>query len=554
MLDDGQGPGVNYCWYKPDPNYCGPGQPEPLCDDGDICTQDVCCTGVNSPIADCAAQYRCVHSQIADCCTSVARCVDGLACTTDACVDGVCQHTEVTAGCCEAHADCNGPNKPADKYCRTGYCIGKVCRYGPAIAGCCVAPADCAPTTCTNYTCTNHSCQAQQVENCCLTGADCPPAANPCETNACISSQCTLIDVPNCCTDNNPTGPDTSCDDSNACTSDYCMQSGTDGPFQCRHFPTGGAGCCNTVDTCPDDAVHCTATECTTNACKLSPVPNCLATSPYKMTFTEGHSVYAGEYVTIADFAWDSTDLGTNSAKAFYTLRTAGSLGPDKYLGFVPTATVANFDSCVVLPRFNTRDFDMATLGLDWAADWNSGNVTLRALGRNTAVQWNAATTVWTTTISADKAPEHVNVLLPTGLLNSDQTQIAFCVSGASTAAVTEVLLDQVVLSQGNAPEFATITNQTATKGQTKTVVDAFTITDLDTDESITLSFVNSPGAWLRIVNVHKVSPTSWRGDLQISGAVCPTASPYNYSVRVKATDGALEHTQGFVLAISGCP
>jgi hypothetical protein len=564
MLDDGQGPGVNRCWYKPDVNYCGPGGSD--CNDGNVCTQDICCTGVGAPHGNCPAAHRCVHNQIPNCCTSAQNCVDGLACTTDTCVNGVCQHTEVTAGCCETHADCNGASKPEDKYCRTGYCIGKVCRYGPAIAGCCVTPADCAPTTCTNYTCVNHSCQAQQVANCCLTGADCAPTGEQCTSNVCISNQCTVIDIPNCCEDTNPTGPDPSCNDNNACTADYCMQVGDSGPFQCRRFPVGGAGCCNTVDTCPDDGVHCTATECTTNACKLSPVPNCLATSPYKMTFTEGHSVYAGEYVTVADLSWESIDIGSNPAKAFWTLRpvpgctpgtpacTPGSLGPDKYLGFWPTATVANFDSCVVLPRFRTTGFANVTLGFDWAANWNSGNVTLRALGRATTTQWNSATSLWNVTISTDKEPEHVNVLLPTALINSDQTQVAFCVAGASTASLTEVLLDQVVLSQGQAPQFAVIANQSATKGQTKTVTDAFTVTELDTDENVTLSFVSSPGTWLRIVNVRKVSPTSWKGDLQISGAVCPAASPYNYSLRVRASDGALEHTQGFVLAISGCP
>lgn len=431
-----------------------------------------------------------------------------------------------------------------------------MCRYGPAIAGCCVTPADCSPTTCTTYQCTNHSCVAQQVANCCLTGADCTPTGQQCTSNVCLQNQCTIIDVPNCCDDENPAGPDpVSCADNNACTSDYCMQQGTDGPWQCRHFPTGGAGCCNTVDNCPDDNVHCTALSCDSNACALNAVANCLALSPYKMTFTEGHSVYAGEYQSIADFSWATERLGTNAAESFWTLRTAGSLGPDQYLAFYPTATVATFDSCVVLPKFQTSGYSYATLGFDWAGNWNSGNVTLRVLGR-VGGAWNGATQLWTQTISADAAPAHVNVLLPPALLNSDQTQVAFCVAGATTAAVEEVLLDQIALSQGQAPQFAAIANQTASKGQTKTVVDAFTITELDTDESITLSFVNSPGAWLKIVNVHKAAggDTVWKADLEITSAACPAASPYNYSIRVKASDGALEQTQSFVLAITGCP
>lgn len=215
MLDDGTGPGLNHCWYKPDPLYCGPGAPTPLCDDGDICTQDICCDGTDDPHGDCPAQFRCVNIRQPNCCASAQNCVDGLACTTDSCVAGVCQHEEVAAGCCETHADCNGAGKPADMYCRTGYCIGKVCRFGPAIAGCCVDATDCDPTTCTDYQCVSHSCQAEQVANCCLTGADCAEDPNPCKSNVCISNQCQVIDLPGCCEDTNVSGPDPSCDDTN---------------------------------------------------------------------------------------------------------------------------------------------------------------------------------------------------------------------------------------------------------------------------------------------------------------------------------------------------
>lgn len=564
ISDDGS-PGLNKCWYKPDPNYCGPGG-NATCNDNNRCTTDVCCTGVGTPNSQCTTNGRCVHVPIANCCASDQNCVDGLACTTDSCCTGVraplaectaanvCAHHALAVGCCETHADCNGAGKPADKYCRTGYCIGKVCRYGPPIEGCCVAAADCSPDVCTNYTCTNHTCQAQPVTNCCLTGSDCVDSnPNDCNANVCQENRCTQISVPNCCQDTNTTGPDPSCDDSNPCTSDYCTVQSS-GQYQCRYFTTGGSGCCVSVDMCPEDGVQCTSPACTTNVCKLTPVPSCTTASPYKMTFTEGNAVYANQYTNLASIAWETVDLGTNPASQFWKFSKVGLLGPDQFLTFKPTATVANFKSCAVLPRFRSMGMDYATVQLEYAADWVSGSAKMTLMAR-TEGGWNTATKIGADiNITADLTARSTTFPIPAELLNSEITQVAICVEGASTTAIAEVMVDTVILAQGQAPALADIASVSITKGQSRTVTSAFTVTEFDNEETVNVAILNPPGSWIKVVNVRKTTGQTWVGDLQITTAACPAASPYNYSLRVKADDGSLWAEKTFVLVVNGCP
>ena len=571
MLPDATGPGVNYCWYKPDPNYCGVGG-DPSCDDGNACTEDLCCTGAGAPHATCQQDGRCVHIAIPDCCSSTQQCIDGLACTQDACCSAVgapfasctgantCGHQEAASGCCEDHADCNvqgvSPWFPAGapNPVRTGYCIGTACRYGPMISGRCIVANDCDPRgaqLCTVFSCDATACSGATIDNCCQRGDDCPAAAEPCRANVCFENQCTLIDVPNCCEDANPAGPDPDCDDSNPCTGDYCMLQ-TSGAYQCRYFPTGGAGCCINAAMCPDDQVQCTSVACEANSCALDPVADCLSTSPYRMSFSVGHPVFAGEYEGVEDLAWSLLDLGTNAASDAFGFDNAGDLGPDSYLSFAPTAAVTAYDACVVLPRFRTYGMAHAAVGFDYAAAVNGGTANIRLLVKELG-EWAAATEMWSVDVSADVGATDVIAAVPVGFLDSEDTIFALCISGATTAGIDEIMFDRVVVTQGRAPDLADPANQTASSGQTKTVSAAFTVTEPDIDEAITLKIVNSPGPWLKIVNLHKTATDTWSADLQINGAVCPAAAPFNYSIVVEASDGALIDAEDFVLVIEGC-
>ena len=120
--------------------------------------------------------------------------------------------------------------------------------------------------------------------------------------------------------------------------------------------------------------------------------------------------------------------------------------------------------------------------------------------------------------------------------------------------SVEQVVLTHAHLDHGGG-NLSTFTGKSVASGQTKTFADAFSVTEMDVDENITLTIENSPGSWVKIENVRKSTgmATGWLGDLVVSGAVCPSSAPYNYSLKVKASDGALFQEKSFVLVVSGC-
>ncbi len=65
------------------------------CADPDACTTDVCVDGV------------CQHQPIVGCCNADGQCDDGDNCTLDACVNHACAHENIP-GCCNMDADCDG--------------------------------------------------------------------------------------------------------------------------------------------------------------------------------------------------------------------------------------------------------------------------------------------------------------------------------------------------------------------------------------------------------------------------------------------------------------
>jgi hypothetical protein len=449
------GPGPNRCLYPDDPDYCGGGR---SCDDGNPCTADLCCADAGTPDATCPAADRCIHRPIPGCCHLDKECVDHRACTVDACCDGAgdplagcvaantCAHQTIAAGCCETSADCNGASKPAAYYCRTGFCIGKACRYGPPAADCCVTAADCGVDPCRTFSCVGHRCEATTTAGCCNTGADCPPSSDPCRANVCLSGRCTLIDVPNCCTDDNPDGPDVSCREAptdNPCTLDYCLLSG--GVRRCSHFPSGDPRCCASTSQCRDDGVQCTDVACTDGRCRLYGQPACVASGTYSMTFTEGYATYVGDYRTLADIGWTAEDLAPVAAARFFEFRTAGALGPDRYLAFRPTASVPDYYACAVLPRYDARGLTEAHVKFQLASSGVTGPYDVVV-----QVRWGGAWHgVERRSFSGALAPQPWAVALPPSALGSDQAQVALCVAGASTSAVSEVMFDDVIVRGG---------------------------------------------------------------------------------------------------------
>ena len=555
---------MNTCQYPPDPDYCGTGG-NTSCDDGDVCTDDYCCTGAGAPDATCAEADRCVHIAVPDCCTVDTDCIDGQACTEDVCCTDVgvpdaaclrpnsCAHPEVAAGCCTTHDDCRTPETNPYMPCRQGFCIGAVCRFGPFVDGCCVTEDDCSPGICDEAVCDEglNQCVYTPVEGCCTSSADCDQdeAPGPCDANLCIDNACVVTTIPNCCDDDNPAGPDLSCDDGNPCTADYCTE--VSGNFQCRYFPTGGVGCCVDDAMCPDDNVKCTQVSCCAdescgedvNACQLDPISDCRATVAYKMSFTEGHAAYSGEYVALSDLAWTAVDIGTGAGLPYLGFRSTGDLGPDQYLSFYPTATVADFETCAVLPMVRTELMERVTVGFDFAADWQAGTAGLVLRGA-TDGDWANALPLpgFEGSVTQDMPARHYNVSLPLDIINSDDTQIAFCFTASTSDNLVELMVDEVVVSEGRNPVWQDVVdaesnNLTTTfsieAGDNATHVSAFRVRDIDTDEAVSIRLVGSPGSWLSVTNVRRDpdDDTTVLGDFVITGAVCrtratPTTSP----------------------------
>ena len=449
------------CCQLVDPDYCSDVAD---CDDGDPCTDDICCDGAGNPDAACTEANRCAHVAIAGCCTNYRDCADSSGCTLDACCTGVgepldsctganvCASETVEGVCCESRADCNGVNKPADMYCREGYCIGHVCRYAPPIdTNCCADETDCPVDPCTDYACNaSHQCVGTEVPNCCLTSADCPAASDPCRTAVCTEGVCGELELPNCCEDDNPVGPDASCEDNNPCTADYCMPVGNF--FQCRYLKVGGDSCCQTDASCPIDGVQCTMRACSAeNECTLVAESDCLAVVPYEMTFTEGHTVYAGQYESLADIAWTTVDIAGSAASSF-AFTDGASLGPDQYLTFSPTAFATNFEACVVTPRINAiNQLDIA-VEFEYAADLFPGGSARLRVRSSTTGDWQDSVEEHVIVINADTPSTSVVDPIAWAILEEGVFQVAICVEAATTDDILAIDIDTVRIIDGYIP------------------------------------------------------------------------------------------------------
>jgi hypothetical protein len=199
--DDWCDPGVNECFYT---NIADP------CDDGNACTQnDVCNAGI--------------------CAGTAINCNDGISCTTDTCVAGVCQHDD-SACPCTTTADCDDGNPCTDDWCDPGVsqCIytnntdpcddGDACTTDVCTAGACVGtPINCDDDIeCTTDTCQDGLCQHDASACECTDSADCD------DGNPCTNDWCDPADYQ--CYYTNNTDP---CDDGNTCTVNDTCNAGT---------------------------------------------------------------------------------------------------------------------------------------------------------------------------------------------------------------------------------------------------------------------------------------------------------------------------------------
>jgi hypothetical protein len=244
------------------------------CDDGVACTDDRCLGGLCAHAyvdSECPATECGVALCLASRCSvraDHARCDDAIACTVDRCsADGTCSHepddascTAVSGGTCSATDDCQYPTcdastcTPQPSMCRGAMCEGAAC----------VRPSTCggaAPTCCAG------SCVALLCDD-----------GNDCTADSCGATGCVHTPRTGSCTDGDPcTGGDlctgeacvgSACDDLDPCTTDFC-----DPGVGCDTMPAGDGTPCDDGDGCPGDV--CTAGACMPASCMDGSTPEC---------------------------------------------------------------------------------------------------------------------------------------------------------------------------------------------------------------------------------------------------------------------------------------
>lgn len=84
---------TNHCEFEASAGCC---TKDDDCDDGDVCTDDIC-----------GGNLVCTHEEIAECCAADSECDDGNPCNLDRCIEAVCQFSpDVVEGCCQTDDTC----------------------------------------------------------------------------------------------------------------------------------------------------------------------------------------------------------------------------------------------------------------------------------------------------------------------------------------------------------------------------------------------------------------------------------------------------------------
>ncbi len=180
------------------------------------------------------------------------KCDDIVACTEDACVDGLCLHTPIP-GCCAEDTDCDD-----GVACTVGECnlVKHECLFAFEDNTCCLTDDDCDDgNACTMRACVSNLCVTSEYSCDCSNNLGCADG-NPCTADICNTMWGICANVPDptgahawvsCCTD------DAACDDDDPATFDWCQVD----TAICGHAPTG---CASDAD-CPSLA-PCLAGTC----------------------------------------------------------------------------------------------------------------------------------------------------------------------------------------------------------------------------------------------------------------------------------------------------
>lgn len=298
-------------------------------DDGNECTDDVCTDGqcthpnklegtacgddLDDDCTDpdtCNASGQCLSRHEADgtACTD-----DGIECTADACVDGVCTHNDLPNGsaCTDDGLFCTGPET-----CQNGECVsggdpctapGLTCDAAAEAADGCSCASDAACNDgqyCTGVeTCVNGACESSG-DPCTALGLQCDEQANVCGCDddadcddgefcngeeTCVDGACVDGDPP--CADNllcDETNEECDCDDDVDCDDRlFCtgVETCVNGACQSSGNPCAdeGLACDDRGDRCLeclvgadcDDGDACTTDRCPNGECTNTAIAGC---------------------------------------------------------------------------------------------------------------------------------------------------------------------------------------------------------------------------------------------------------------------------------------
>lgn len=242
------------------------------CEDGVICTQDLCVRGLceSLPVdSDCDSGFVC--DLVLGCvpengCDNNADCSDGIYCTVDRCVGGICENSpddgkcpighscSDTSGCvrdaeCVRNSDCD----EAGADCNIDWCVYGACRREPSDSLCedgyiCSSSGDCI------------------AEPECYTWADCSDGLL-CTIDRCTGGVCTYA--------SNCSGALPYCHATLGCK-ECIVDSHCGSGEYCDNFVCVAEGECSVDGDC-DDFIACTTNDCdTASRCLYTPVSaNC---------------------------------------------------------------------------------------------------------------------------------------------------------------------------------------------------------------------------------------------------------------------------------------
>lgn len=159
------------------------------CDDGIACTSDTCIEGT------------CAYDTAAACCVVDADCFDGDNCTVDACLNFACENVTVAnPECCNTDLECDDGNECTVDSCNPD--IGYECVHPVDLDNelCCEEESHCDDQdTCTIDTCNEGLCG--WVNTCCFSNEECNDFDDVCTVDSCVGGACVyqLQEVAGCC-------------------------------------------------------------------------------------------------------------------------------------------------------------------------------------------------------------------------------------------------------------------------------------------------------------------------------------------------------------------